>query len=608
MSRLRTAAPAPGVARATAPVSTAPVSTAPVSTATPSGVHSLGRADAPAERFAERTAEAAATAHPLFADFSFAAVPPSSRSTPTTPHRPSSAGVGRGAGETVAVSLDGPGRAPDDGVRRAVEAVTGADLSGVRVHDDAAAQDTAARAGAAALTVGQHVAFAPGRHDPRTPDGRRRLAHELAHAARGERDVVRRDPPPGGAQAATPATTLAGLPEADRKRIQVVSTTAFSVPGLKSKFDKGTSINAPGGLTPEIDAAIPAALHHGLTNVAAEISNGSLTPPPLQPDTTVTLALDLTPYGGSAGSFRFTYVKPPPSGKSTPPARIVVEALGAAAQPAGTKAPVKEEGKPEPKDPIADKITAHSISQSYSGDELEALRAAISLVPDSHLAIVDGLRFARGSVHPTKPDVGGNYNPATHTITMFDKAFKATEVTFQDAGGAVRTSYATRAIVHEIGHAVDLAPLRTARNAQDKADAAVAGLAKKYPDGQGGYSYPRGGPEEKEVKAVEKAATDAEKARLDARSRSGTKDVKNVKKVKGKPDEISFDEMIGTAADSDFRKAVRADGKDVSKYAEEDWQESYAEAYSLYLTEPKTLQSLRPKTYAYLDDAKRLPK
>ena len=53
-------------------------------------------------------------------------------------------------------------------------------------------------------------------------------------------------------------------------------------------------------------------------------------------------------------------------------------------------------------------------------------------------------------------------------------------------------------------------------------------------------------------------------------------------------------------------KGEARDGKNVSKYAEEDWQESYAEAYSLFISSPDNLKLLRPATYAYF--LKSLPK
>jgi outer membrane lipoprotein SlyB len=79
-----------------------------------------------------------------------------------------------------------PGEPLEPGVRGPMEARLGADLGGVRVHRDERAGRAAAAVGAAAWTVGEHVAFAPGLYDPRSSLGRRLLAHELAHAVQDE--------------------------------------------------------------------------------------------------------------------------------------------------------------------------------------------------------------------------------------------------------------------------------------------------------------------------------------------------------------------------------------------------------------------------------------
>ncbi|WP_418276927.1 DUF4157 domain-containing protein [Isoptericola jiangsuensis] len=60
-------------------------------------------------------------------------------------------------------------------------ALFGHDFSAVRVHTDARSGARAAGMGALAFTAGRDVHFAPGRFAPHTPDGRRLLAHELAH-------------------------------------------------------------------------------------------------------------------------------------------------------------------------------------------------------------------------------------------------------------------------------------------------------------------------------------------------------------------------------------------------------------------------------------------
>jgi len=66
--------------------------------------------------------------------------------------------------------------------------------------------------------------------------------------------------------------------------------------------------------------------------------------------------------------------------------------------------------------------------------------------------------------------------------------------------------------------------------------------------------------------------------------------------------------VIGkTAGNNKFRQAVAKDGgKAVTAYGDQDFQESFAEAYSLFITSPATLKSLRPNVYDFLDN--NLPK
>jgi len=55
------------------------------------------------------------------------------------------------------------------------------DFSGVRLHLDAQASASAQAVKAQAYTVGQHIVFAHGYFAPETPQGKRLMAHELAH-------------------------------------------------------------------------------------------------------------------------------------------------------------------------------------------------------------------------------------------------------------------------------------------------------------------------------------------------------------------------------------------------------------------------------------------
>ena len=85
-------------------------------------------------------------------------------------------------------ALSTSGRPLDAPLRRSMESRFGYDFSGVRVHDDARSAATAASIDAAAFTVGEDVVFASGRFEPSSPDGRRLLAHELAHVVQQRLD------------------------------------------------------------------------------------------------------------------------------------------------------------------------------------------------------------------------------------------------------------------------------------------------------------------------------------------------------------------------------------------------------------------------------------
>jgi hypothetical protein len=76
-----------------------------------------------------------------------------------------------------------PGRAFDTVLRSRWERRVGADLSPVRLHDDAEAAASADRLHADAWAVGPHVAFGRGRFSPGTAAGDRLLEHELRHVA-----------------------------------------------------------------------------------------------------------------------------------------------------------------------------------------------------------------------------------------------------------------------------------------------------------------------------------------------------------------------------------------------------------------------------------------
>ncbi|MFT3766866.1 MAG: DUF4157 domain-containing protein [Minicystis sp.] len=79
------------------------------------------------------------------------------------------------------VLRSGGGRPLDGEARSFFERRFGYDFSGVRVHTSTEAAASARTVGAKAYTVGRDIVFAAGRHAPGEREGRRLLAHELAH-------------------------------------------------------------------------------------------------------------------------------------------------------------------------------------------------------------------------------------------------------------------------------------------------------------------------------------------------------------------------------------------------------------------------------------------
>jgi len=107
-----------------------------------------------------------------------------------------------------------PGKALDPAVRASMEARFGHDFSGVRVHADAEAAESALEVHASAYTVGDAIVFGAGRHEPGTADGQLLLAHELTHVI--QQGAAPRLPGAGG----TRVGTTAGGPRLQRQPLR----------------------------------------------------------------------------------------------------------------------------------------------------------------------------------------------------------------------------------------------------------------------------------------------------------------------------------------------------------------------------------------------------
>ncbi len=118
--------------------------------------------------------------------------------------------------------LSSPGRPLDSPVRSLFDRGLGFDFSGVRVHADALAAESARSVGASAYTVGRDVVFNTGRYAPENPEGRRLLAHELVHVMQQSPGTLRRQALPAAAPAPPVPTPLpAAVPAAGPTDFQI---------------------------------------------------------------------------------------------------------------------------------------------------------------------------------------------------------------------------------------------------------------------------------------------------------------------------------------------------------------------------------------------------
>ncbi|MBL8398435.1 MAG: DUF4157 domain-containing protein [Candidatus Accumulibacter sp.] len=118
-----------------------------------------------------------------------------------------------GAPPLVERALAAPGSPLPKLLQNHFERRLGADLSGVRVHDDAPADAAARSLHARAFTFGNRIAFAAAAPRPHSEQGRELLGHELAHTVQpGAERVLRRDElPPGHPTLQTPAELIASF-------------------------------------------------------------------------------------------------------------------------------------------------------------------------------------------------------------------------------------------------------------------------------------------------------------------------------------------------------------------------------------------------------------
>lgn len=152
------------------------------------------------------------------------------------------------------------GRTLDPGTRSLMETRLGHDFSQVRVHADGEAAEAARSLDARAFTLGRHVVFGEGEYRPASSEGRKLLAHELAHVIQHAGAPVLARQAAGGPGPATSTGWIPGADEwtyvayLDQKMIRV----ARNVSSMSRDNRIGTIpwiTNNPGNLTVDASGA-----------------------------------------------------------------------------------------------------------------------------------------------------------------------------------------------------------------------------------------------------------------------------------------------------------------------------------------------------------------
>jgi len=471
---------------------------------------------------------------------------------PSAPVGPPSAGAPP-APPVVHDALASPGAPLNPETRASLETPLGRDLAGVRVHTGPLAEESARALDAQAFTVGQDVFFDSGRYDPRTRRGRWLLAHELVHTvqqgASGARSVQRQP------------NDLAGYPEAERRSIvqSNIPTPMIDAAFLLSVF--GTAAQTGGatasytlGATTVFGAGIDPAMQRGLTSTGAYLA-GQTNVLPL--GSTVTIHLDLTPFKGPNGSFRFSHFTHTETGKPAGPL-LLIESTGAA--PAAVAAVTVPTGS------FSVRSQSFKAGGGWNDQQFGRLMAALARLPDSVLQEAAGITFSlRGQ---GTPDEAGHYDATKDEIVIHQNAFPASSTTY---GGGDHAMYA---ITHEIGHLLDLRRLERAWRTFNAGGQTATGKTQF----------------------------------LKERSLSGTR-----YKDPGADPNATFEQVDDRTkiAGNDFRTAAQKDGikpgktgsdpltGGITSYSNTDWQELFAESFALYVNDPKLFRTLRPNLYQY---------
>lgn len=419
--------------------------------------------------------------------------------------------------------------------RNFMENAFSTDFSSVRVHTGSHPSEMGREINAKAFTHGNDIYFGNNEYSPNSFSGRSLIVHELTHTIQ-QSGLIQR--------------SISTIPQPVRNKISlwdtVISAVTLASPTLNDYFratPPSSSVGFNGTIV--IDSTVnstssvsPYNLSRGLHNIPGIIMSNHM---PV--NSTITVNMDLSRFGGQNGIFRFTYINSNTStaATATPAYEFHIEFVGAAHTTAVQSA------RPST-------ITIGSNSFIALGNWPDArydeLFEVLSRLPVSVQTKMNGLRIRYQSQFvQTQAQLGedGEANIGTGIASTSRKIIIWSSVarpTIANYNGFSRTAYV---VAHEIGHWLDFMPIANAYEA-----ASARGRSPVATSSLSGYYY-----------------MNARGDFADAANRHTT-----------------FERLNAANTAS-------------TTYGVTDLKESFAEYFALYVTQPTLLQQLRPALHRF---------
>lgn len=349
----------------------------------------------------------------------------------------------------------------------------------------------------------------------------------------------------------------------------------------------------------------------------------------------------LTKYAGKHVVFRFSRIPTTTEVAGTFRNIMLIEEVGEEKQDPRTDADLKikfdaHSFKIQPKAEQVERSNGTQVTKEdyleWKPEELRQLYLAIDRIPDKTLNFINGYTFARQAANPN-PNVRAQTESHWDAIVVYDSAVNFGAARYGDDGSTTFANRLQFTITHEIGHAIDYAPLNAADDVRTEirgrlnsaytqttiswapykaASDAFDLKYKKFETGKTGnvtnYNFGSDTQASKQFaidKKNKQALLDAynkDKAVYDGINAEYTKaDTDYKSKTRFSGEKYNDVTKAWEETDTDFDKALKdpSESARTTAYSNTNDKEAFAEAFTLYTTNPKQLQMLSPLMYNY---------